>query len=51
MLPEDVQRVAGPVLAHRMTVKPEARYKQVSAERIIAGILKEVRVPMKGDAT
>ena len=49
-LPDDVQRVALPVLAHRLSLKPEAKYKELTCERIMASIMKEVRVPVMGDA-
>ena len=49
-LPDDVQRVAIPVLAHRLALKPEAKYKEMTCERIMAAILKEVKVPVMGDA-
>ena len=49
-LPDDVQRVALPVLAHRLSLKPEAKYKELTCDRIMAAILKEVRVPVMGDA-
>ncbi len=49
-LPDDVQRVALPVLAHRLSLKPEAKYKELTCDRVMAAILKEVRVPVMGDA-
>ncbi len=49
-LPDDVQRVALPVLAHRLSLKPEAKYKELTCDRVMASILKEVRVPVMGDA-
>ena len=48
-LPDDVQRVAIPVLAHRLALKPEAKYKELTCERIMAAILKEVRIPVMGE--
>ena len=48
-LPDDVQRVAIPVLAHRLSLKPEAKYKELTCDRIMASILKEVRIPVMGD--
>jgi len=48
-LPDDVQRVAIPVLAHRLALNPEAKYKEMTCERIMAAILKEVKVPVMGE--
>jgi MoxR-like ATPase len=48
-LPDDVQKVALPVLSHRLSLKPEAKYKELTQERIMAGILKEVKVPVMGE--
>lgn len=47
ILPEDVQHMALPVLAHRVVLNPEARMKSVTAEQVIAKILKNVAVPVK----
>jgi MoxR-like ATPase len=44
-LPDDVQRMVEPVLAHRLTLKPEARLKDMTAPRILKNILNLVRVP------
>lgn len=49
-LPDDAQRVAVNVLSHRLSLKPEAKYKEMTANRIMASILKEVKVPLMGDA-
>lgn len=47
ILPEDVQHMALPVLSHRVVLNPEARMKGVTAEQVIAKILKNVAVPVK----
>lgn len=44
-LPDDVQRMVEPVLAHRLTLKPEARLKDMTAPRILKNIVTLVRVP------
>ena len=44
--PEDVQAMAGPVLAHRVQLTTEARYGGTSAEEILAKLTGEVRVPV-----
>ena len=45
VLPDDVKRLAVPVLTHRMILRPEARLKASSAEAIVREILAAVPVP------
>ena len=45
--PEDVQKMAEPVLAHRLVLSPEARMRNMTAERILSGIMGSVQVPVK----
>ena len=45
--PEDVQRMAEPVLAHRMVLSAEARMRNMIAERVLAGVMQGVQVPVK----
>ena len=45
--PEDVQRMAEPVLAHRMVLSAEARMRNMTAERVLAGVMQGVQVPVK----
>ncbi|NUQ66030.1 MAG: MoxR family ATPase [Pirellulales bacterium] len=44
--PDDVKRVAAPVLTHRMILKPEARLRKVTAASVVEEIVEEVPVPM-----
>lgn len=44
--PDDVKRMAGPVLNHRVIVKPESRLRKVTAEYIVREIVAEVPVPI-----
>ena len=44
-LPEDVQAVAGPVLAHRLIIAPEARAAGVAGEDVTREALRETPVP------
>jgi MoxR-like ATPase len=46
VLPDDVKRMAGPVLTHRVIVKPESRLRKVTADHIIREIVAEVPVPI-----
>ena len=43
--PEDVQALAGPVLAHRVQLTTEAKYGGVAPEEVLAKVAREVRVP------
>ena len=43
--PEDVQSLAGPVLAHRVQLTTEARYGGSSAEELVAKLTRSIRVP------
>lgn len=47
VLPEDVQKMAEPVLAHRLVLSPEARMRNMTAERVLAGVMQSVQVPVK----
>ena len=47
VLPEDVQRMAEPVLAHRLVLSPEARMRGMTAERTLQGVMGSVQVPVK----
>ena len=46
VLPDDVQRVAAPVLAHRLIVRPESLLRGRAAAAILAGIMSSVDVPL-----
>lgn len=43
--PDDVKRVAGPVLTHRMIVKPESRLRKITAEYVVNEVVAEIAVP------
>jgi MoxR-like ATPase len=43
--PDDIKRVARPVLAHRVVLTPDARVEEVSKTAIIDDVLDEVPVP------
>lgn len=45
VLPDDVQRLAGPILAHRVVLTPKARYGSISKREIIAEIVAKTKVP------
>ena len=50
VLPDDFKRLAGPVLAHRLVLKPEARLRRLSAAAVVEGILGELPVPVPSAA-
>ena len=47
VIPEDVHRMAAPVLAHRMVLSPEASMRNMTAERVLQGVMGAVAVPVK----
>jgi len=46
VLPDDIKQMAGPVLAHRLILKPEARAKRLAPGAVISEILEGVTVPV-----
>ena len=45
VVPEDVKAVAVPVLAHRITLRPELWMSDASTEQVVAAVLAQVAVP------
>lgn len=46
VLPDDVKRMCGPVLCHRLILKPESRLRRVTPQQVVDEILAQVRVPL-----
>jgi MoxR-like ATPase len=46
VLPDDIKRMAQPVLAHRLILRPESRLRKVTPASVINEILTEVSVPV-----
>lgn len=46
VLPDDVKELAKPVLAHRLIIKPEVKLQGGTSEDVMAGILKQVHIPV-----
>lgn len=46
VMPDDVQRVAGAVLAHRTVLTSKAKFGSMSKDQVIREIVAEVRVPV-----
>lgn len=45
VLPDDVKKVVGAVMGHRMILKPESRLRKVTAEQVLEEIVSEIAVP------
>ena len=45
VMPDDIKRLAHPVLAHRLILNPESRLRRVTVEHVLRDIIKEVPVP------
>jgi MoxR-like ATPase len=46
VLPDDVKRLAGPTLSHRLILQPQARLKDLAATTVIAEVLASVPVEL-----
>ncbi len=49
VLPDDVQYLAVPVLAHRLILREEERLRAETQERALGGILQQVSIPVSAD--
>jgi MoxR-like ATPase len=45
LLPDDVKALAEPVLAHRLSLQPEAEFNGLTAAEVVTGVLREVPPP------
>jgi len=43
--PEQIQKLAVPVIAHRLVLEPQARFSGITARGVVEGVLKKVAVP------
>lgn len=43
--PDDIKRIVGPVMNHRIIVRPESRLRKITAEQTLERILAEIAVP------
>src|SRR5437870_3232005 len=50
VIPDDVKALAGPLLAHRLIVSADAAMSGRTSESILAELLNEVPVPVRGKA-
>ena len=47
VIPEDIQAMVQPVLAHRIVLSPEARMRSITPERALNAVVGSVQVPVK----
>ncbi|MBQ7139539.1 MAG: MoxR family ATPase [Clostridia bacterium] len=47
IIPEDVQHMALPVLAHRLVLSPESRMKGITAQSVVMKVMNSTPVPVK----
>ena len=45
-LPDDVKRMAHPVLAHRLILKPESRLRKRTAAAVVKDLVGDAKVPI-----
>ena len=50
VLPDDVKRIVGPVLNHRLLLTPDALLREDSVEAVVDRIVTRVKVPMSGSS-
>jgi len=43
--PDDVKRIAAPVLTHRLILKPESRLRRVTTAQVVQDVIDEIAVP------
>lgn len=43
--PDDVKRIAAPVLTHRLILKPESRLRKMTTEQVVKDVIDEIAVP------
>ena len=44
--PDDVKRIAAPILTHRVILRPESRLRKITAAAVINEVVADVRVPI-----
>ena len=49
LLPDDIQKVLEPVLAHRLLLQYEARLEGLTAEGVLRDVLRDVAVPVEAE--
>jgi MoxR-like ATPase len=49
VIPDDIKALAHPVVQHRLILNPESRLRRVTAQKVLADLIAEVRVPAGSD--
>ena len=49
--PDDVKRILGPVMSHRLILRPESRLRRLNADQVLDGIISEIAVPTLEEPT
>jgi MoxR-like ATPase len=49
--PDDVKQMSGPVLTHRIILRPESRLRKLTAAAVVADLVADQRVPMLSNET
>ncbi len=49
--PDNVKQMSGPVLTHRIILRPESRLRKLTPAAVVADLVAEQRVPMLSDGT
>jgi MoxR-like ATPase len=44
--PDDVKQMAGPVLTHRLILRPESRLRKLTPAAVVSEVVADVPVPM-----
>jgi len=44
--PDDVKRIAGPILMHRVILQPESRLRKITAAEVVNDVVAEIPVPL-----
>jgi MoxR-like ATPase len=48
--PDDVKKIVGPVMCHRLILRPESRLRRVTTEQVLDNIVAELAVPTLEDS-
>lgn len=48
--PDDVKKIVGPIMNHRVILKPEARLRRRTTEQVVNEIVSQIAVPVLGGA-
>jgi MoxR-like ATPase len=46
VLPDDVKRMALPVLGHRLILKPESRLRKLTVAQVVREVIEDIAVPV-----